>query len=90
MFLTPTGRSCRIAWGRRRESLGRQVPPLLVGDEFHSEPRAQTMSGSLGFQGALSQALAEVCSMLSCSAVHCKPQENKAERNAAPKSSMQD
>ena len=76
--------------GEEEGEPGEASSPLLIGDEFHSEPRVHTMSGSLGFQGALSQALAEVCSMLSCFGVHHKPEENKAKRNVAPKSSMQD
>jgi len=64
---------------------GEVSSPLLVGDEFHREPMAQTTSGSLGFPGAPSQGLADVCSVLSCFGVHCKPEENAAKRNAAPR-----
>lgn len=61
--------------------LGGELPPS-VRDELHGEPRAPTMSGSLGFQRALSQALAGVCSIHSCFGVHCKPEEIGQEKRS--------
>lgn len=89
VLLTPQAGAAELHGGGGGRAWGGEFP-LLIGDEFRSKPRSQTMSGSLGFQGALSQALAEVCSILSGFGVHCKPEENKAKRNANPTSSMQD